>query len=266
MTKVSPTALNNNGTLTPGPHDDTDNLINEEIARNSSKIKGSKDEEMYEGGEDEENIVEENARVENVGDKELQEENEEDHDESTDDEFDPEADDDEADQKRQKKRLMEIKDWRKEMNWFEAFFRGKLRHNDYQIIFSLFVAHSALAVMAILVSVINESVVGVTIAVPLIHYAMAAFSLSKHLSTDAKMNAFHYFFFFLSYAIQYGWGIANLFITFTRYDIDPTTPGAAGAGTYMVVYLMVIPFVTSSLSAVAKWYDDKGKFSFFLMI
>lgn len=56
MSKVSPTnVLNNNGTLTPGPHDDTDNLINEEIARNSSKLQPSnKDEDMYEGGEDEE--------------------------------------------------------------------------------------------------------------------------------------------------------------------------------------------------------------------
>jgi hypothetical protein len=57
-----------------------------------------------------------------------------------------------------------------------------------------------------------------------------------------------------------------LFISFTRNDIDPTTPGAAGAGTYMVVYLMVIPFITSSMSAIAKWVDDKGKFTFFLMI
>ena len=87
------------------------------------------------------------------------------------------------------------------MTWFEAFIKGKLRHNDYQIVFSIIVAHSALAIMAILVSIISDSVAGVTIAVPLIHYAMAAFSLSKHLSTDAKMNAFHYFFFFLSYAV-----------------------------------------------------------------
>jgi len=55
MSKVSPTnVLNNNGTLTPGQHDDTDNLINEEILRNSSNLQPSKkDDEMYEGGEDE---------------------------------------------------------------------------------------------------------------------------------------------------------------------------------------------------------------------
>lgn len=34
----------------------------------------------------------------------------------------------------------------------------------------------------------------------------------------------------------------------------------------MVVYLMVIPFITSSMSAVAKWVDDKGKISFFFTV
>ena len=29
---------------------------------------------------------------------------------------------------------------------------------------------------------------------------------------------------------------------------------------------MVIPFITSAVSAVAKWYDDQGKFTFFLFI
>jgi hypothetical protein len=57
MTKVSPTMSGGNGTLTPGLHDDTDNLINEEIARNSginSRVPKNKEDDMYEGGEGEE--------------------------------------------------------------------------------------------------------------------------------------------------------------------------------------------------------------------
>lgn len=128
-------------------------------------------------------------------------ENKEDSDDSTDDEFDPEANDDEADEKKMKKRLMEIADWRKDMDWFSAFWKGKLRENDYQIIFSILIAHLAIIIMAITVSVSNNNVAGVTIAVPLVHYSMAAFSLSKHLSTDAKMSRMQYVFFFLAYAI-----------------------------------------------------------------
>ena len=48
--------------------------------------------------------------------------------------------------------------------------------------------------------------------------------------------------------------------------MDPSLPGAADAGTYIVVYLMVIPFITSAVSCAAKWYDDKGKFSAFFFI
>lgn len=95
---------------------------------------------------------------------------------------------------------------------------------------------------------------------------MAGFSLAKHLNTDAPMTVYHYFFFFLSYAIQYAWAIANLFISYTSYDIDPSTPGSAIAGSYIIVYLMMIPFITSAFSAAAKWYDDKGKFTLFLFI
>jgi hypothetical protein len=47
-----------------------------------------------------------------------------------------------------------------------------------------------------------------------------------------------------------------LFISYSSSDIDPSLPGSAGAGSYMVVYLMVIPFITSSVSAAAKWLDD----------
>lgn len=66
--------------------------------------------------------------------------------------------------------------------------------------------------------------------------------------------------------IQYGWGIGNLFLSYTSDELDPTTPGSAGAGTYFVVYLIVIPFITSISTCIFKWIDDKGKFSFFFLI
>lgn len=48
--------------------------------------------------------------------------------------------------------------------------------------------------------------------------------------------------------------------------MDPTLEGRAESGTYIVVYLIVIPFITSALTAVLKWIDDKGKFTFFFFI
>jgi len=162
--------------------------------------------------------------------------------------------------------LKRVYDWRTEYGWFAAFFKGKLRYNDYQIMLSLFIAHIGIIALAVSVSLVTDSVLGITIAVPLVHYTLAAFSLSKALSTDAKPNCVEYFFFGLAYAIQYGWGIANLFISYTSEDIDPEGEGAADAGSYMVVYLMVIPFITSALSAIGKWIDDKGQITFFFSL
>lgn len=72
--------------------------------------------------------------------------------------------------------------------------------------------------------------------------------------------------FFFAYVVQYGWGIGNLFLSFTLQDLDPTLPGAADVGTYIVVYLIVIPFITSIATCILKWIDDKGKISPFFMI
>ena len=152
------------------------------------------------------------------------------------------------------------------MNFFQAFFSGKLRHNDYQIIFSIGIGHIALILCALAVCLEMESCLGITICIPIAHYAMAIFALIKVLSTDTKMSCMNYFWFFFSYALQYGWGVANLFITYNSEERDPSTPGEASAGSYIVVYLIVIPFVTSCITAIAKWIDDKGKVSAFFII
>ena len=48
--------------------------------------------------------------------------------------------------------------------------------------------------------------------------------------------------------------------------MNPNDPGAAPAGYFIVIYLMVIPFITSITSAIAKWIDDKGKFSMMFLV
>lgn len=75
INKVQPTnnlntTMNNQGNVTPNQHpDEDDNLINEEILRNT---KNQKDDEMYEGGEEDGvSDANENYRVGN-DDKELE--------------------------------------------------------------------------------------------------------------------------------------------------------------------------------------------------
>lgn len=41
-----------------------------------------------------------------------------------------------VDAKKTRVKYLEIKDWRKSTNFFAAFWKGSLRKNDYQIIFS----------------------------------------------------------------------------------------------------------------------------------
>ena len=55
--------------------------------------------------------------------------------------------------------------------------------------------------MALLVCLDTHSWLGITIAVPFVHYGLAVFSLIEVLSTDLKMTLFQYFSFFFSYGI-----------------------------------------------------------------
>jgi hypothetical protein len=144
------------------------------------------------------------------------------------------------------------------MTSISAFFKGRLRPTDYQIIISLIIAHCAIILMAILVSYADDLDTGVQIAVPIVHYFTVAFVLLKTLSTDAKMTKEQYFGYIFAYALQYGWGIGSLYINYQAIDFDPSQPQPSPAATYLLVYLIVIPFITSALSAFAKIYDDKG--------
>jgi hypothetical protein len=99
-------------------------------------------EDIYEGGEEEDVGAE--RRLQNM-ERELEEEGK--TDESTDEELDPE--DETNEERRQRRKVKTIPDWRDTHNWFQAFWLGKLRHNDYQIIFSLILAHIALGLCAL---------------------------------------------------------------------------------------------------------------------
>ena len=162
-------------------------------------------------------------------------------------------------------RYKEVADWRKSMNFFTAFWKGQLRKNDYQIIYSSMVSLIVLVIGAWLISSASKSYLGITIIVPFAHYQLAAFSQMKTLSTDEPMNILEYICFATAYVIQYGWGVANLYLTYGFFRKKTTDVTYPDPGTYVVVNLIVIPFITSSVSSVLKWTDNKGKLDRFLI-
>lgn len=93
-------------------------------------------------------------------------------------------------------------DWRKEgVSAISAYFRGKLRKNDYQIIISLAGGFLSLIILAVLICIARKDWVGITIAVPILHYTLACLSFVRVLNTTEAMSIGEMVTFFLSYGI-----------------------------------------------------------------
>ena len=93
-----------------------------------------------------------------------------DHQEVTELLVDPD-DDEEVDEKRFRVKYKQVDDWRVTSgNFFVAFWRGLLRKNDYQIIFSQLLSLVVLGIGAWLICKTTNSFIGITIIVPFVHY------------------------------------------------------------------------------------------------
>lgn len=109
----------------------------------------------------------------------------------------------------------------------------------------------------------TKDYVGITIFIPFLHYFLAAYSHMRTLSTDTPMYWFEYVLFFFAYFFQYGWGIFNLYLTYGFWNKNIANKPSAGL--YIVVNLIVIPFITTTVAAALKWVDSKGKITPFFI-
>ena len=114
-----------------------------------------------------------------------------------------------------------------------------------------------------LVCATTKDYVGITIFIPFLHYSLAAYSHMRTLSTDTPMFWFEYVCFFLAYIIQYGWNIFNLYLTYGFWNKNIIVKPSAGL--YIVVNLIMIPFITTTVAAILKWIDSKGKITPFFI-
>lgn len=154
-----------------------------------------------------------------------------------------------------------VPNWRDKHTVFGAFLKGKLRINDFHVLISFGLCVLTLLIMGGVICVGYESLIGVTITVPFLHYGMAIFSLFRMINTDAPLAVWELVMFILAYIIHYGWGIAYLFIEWevSEFKYDPTNPSRFGE--YVISYLIVIPLITSLVSSALKFKDDKYKWT-----
>ena len=158
-----------------------------------------------------------------------------------------------------------IKDWRKGKSsylmFLPALITGKLRPNDYKLLISVLLSLILIAVMAGLISWQQESWVGITWVVPILHIMFTGGSVVRTLAVDSKINFLEASIFTLGYIIQFVWGFVDWYFRLNHHTVQGD-PDAL----FLIWYAVGIPFATSLYVLAHKWIDMKGKMTKFVIL
>jgi hypothetical protein len=158
-----------------------------------------------------------------------------------------------------KKKL--LVDWKLGNSFCGAFWKGKLPRNDYQVISSAAIFIILIVVMAIVIMIDEESSIGITIAVPFLHFAIAFGALVRSIAVDSPVGCKEYVLLLIAYGGQYAWGVIYYNATF-----DSDTEEGSNGGKFLVGYVLVLPFISAFIITFNTWYDNSWKLTVFITI
>lgn len=122
-----------------------------------------------------------------------------------------------------------------------------------------------LIVLAVVLSVVNESSEGVTWSVAFLHCILIFGSIARPLSCNSELNVLESIIYVLSIVILYAWGMVDLELRFD-YDTDTDSDTNTDADYFLVWYVTLIPFITITSTCFLKWIDAEWKFGNFVII
>ncbi len=100
-----------------------------------------------------------------------------------------------------------IPDWRAKHNCCGAFWKGKLQHNDYNIIISLVLFFVLNLAMGLTITAVRSNWSGMSLTMALFGYYFSIAPLIRIVATDAKMHCPENTQFALAYVLVYVYGI-----------------------------------------------------------
>ena len=152
--------------------------------------------------------------------------------------------------------LKEIPDWRAHHNCCGAFWKGKLRPTDYNIIISLILFFVLNLAMGLTITAIRDNWSGMSFSIALWGYYFALAPLIRIVATDAKMRCTENVLLSLAYIVIYVYGIL-----FFLGHLDD----AKEHRDFIFGYMVVLPMTFSLLTGLYKWRDNRWKFDCFVI-
>jgi len=160
-------------------------------------------------------------------------------------------------------------DWRDEHSKCQAFWKGKMRRHDYKLIIFMIATVISIFVFGLSICMYYESLVGLTYAMPFLHYAMVVFALARSIASDAPVSKGETVLLILAYLFQYAIAMIYLFFefdtgkdfifTFDDQASEENTHAQKTAENFVLWYVLIVPLISAATGMVFKFLDqDQG--------
>ena len=163
------------------------------------------------------------------------------------------------------KKRKRVHSWRDDkLNLCEAFFKGRLRSNDYVLMWSLIGMSALLIIYGAAAGAVTEESLGVMFAVTVLHIILLSISMMGNIIANRQQAMWERVLQVLSFVIFYAIGIVFLFI---GYDVDLLLKDddelnalelteRSEARSYLTGELIIVPLATNFIALAMKAYRD----------
>lgn len=163
------------------------------------------------------------------------------------------------------KKRKRVHTWRDDrIGFFPAFFQGRMRSNDYVLMWSLIAMIILIIIFGAASGAVTEKAVGIMVAVTVLHAILLAISMLGNIIANRRQEIWERILQLVSFVIFYIPGIAFLFIAYetdlllkeTKDLNEIELKQRSEVRSYLTGELIIIPLVTNFLALATKAYRD----------
>ena len=163
------------------------------------------------------------------------------------------------------KKRKHIKSWRADgMGYIGAFFKGRMRSNDYGVVWSIIIMCVLIVVYTVTAAAVTDDAIGLMFGVTVLHVVTLSLSMMNNIVANRPANLADRIAGVCAFVLIYVASLVYLFVVFDTslmgMDEDDLTAEQLiernSARDFVTGELIIIPFITAFIAILMKAYRD----------